>query len=58
MTFECVQLEAALDGDEPDAIAAARAHAGACADCRERLEAWDAVSAAAPRLRKEWEFCK
>lgn len=55
MTFECVQLEAVLDGGEPEAIAAARTHAGTCADCHERLEAWDAVSAAAPLLRKEWD---
>jgi len=55
MTFECGRLEEALDGDEPEAMAAARAHAAACHDCRERLEAWDAVSASAPLLRKEWE---
>jgi hypothetical protein len=55
MTFECGRLEEALDEDEADAIAAARAHAEGCAECRERLAAWEAVSATAPLLRKEWE---
>lgn len=55
MTFACADLERALRDEGPDALAAARAHAASCPDCREQLQAWDALSAAAPSLRRSWE---
>src|SRR5262245_21948849 len=54
MTFVCRDLEDALRDAGDEALAAARAHAAACPECRERLAAWEAISAAAPSLRKEW----
>lgn len=54
MTFHCDQLDAALREDEPAALDAARAHAVGCTACQERLAAWDAISLAAPSLRKDW----
>jgi hypothetical protein len=51
MSFRCDDFEAALRDDE---LAAARAHAGSCAACREKLLAWDQVAALAPSLRQEW----
>jgi hypothetical protein len=51
MTFRCDDLDAALRGDE---LAAARAHAVGCAECRERLRAWDQISELAPSLKRDW----
>jgi len=54
MTFDCRELDDMLRDGEPEAMAAARAHAAGCAACRERLGVWDEVSEAAPSLRKDW----
>ncbi len=54
MSFDCGELEQALRGGEPQALAAARSHAASCPGCRERLDAWDAISQAAPSLRQDW----
>lgn len=55
MTFTCASLQAALRDAEPDALAAARAHAATCPGCREQLDAWDALAEALPSLRRSWE---
>jgi hypothetical protein len=48
-TRECREFEAALrDGEEQ----AARAHAARCPACRDQLAEWEAISAAAVRLRR------
>jgi hypothetical protein len=51
---ECRKFEEALSRGE-QAVAALEIHAGACADCRERLRLWEEISQAAPTLRKTWE---
>src|ERR1700693_3829267 len=51
---ECREFDKALSrGEEP--VAALEIHAGACADCRERLRLWQEISQAAPGLRKAWD---
>lgn len=55
MTLTCRDLDDTLREGQAEATAAARAHAGGCEACRERLSAWDAVSEAAPALRKDWD---
>ncbi len=55
MTFSCTDLDEALRDQEPAALEAARAHAQTCARCRESLEVWGEIAAAAPGLRQSWE---
>jgi hypothetical protein len=55
MTFECGRLDDVLQEGDPADLTAARAHAETCAACRESLEGWDAVGAAAPSLRQSWD---
>ena len=55
MSTDCRRLDEALASSDESAIAGARPHAESCARCRERLEAFDAISAAAPLLKKTWE---
>ena len=55
MSAACRRLDAALASSDADAIAPERPHAGSCARCRERLRAFDEISAAAPGLKKSWE---
>jgi transcriptional regulator with XRE-family HTH domain len=50
MSVRCDDFETSLRDDE----SAARAHAAACAACRERLAAWDEISALAPSLKQDW----
>jgi hypothetical protein len=51
----CRHLDAALAASDERTITQARAHAESCARCRERLRAFDEISAAAPALKKSWE---
>lgn len=55
MTAECRRFDRALASSDENAIADVRPHAGSCPRCRERLRAFDEISAAAPALRKSWE---
>jgi hypothetical protein len=55
VTADCRRLDAALESSDERAIAEIRLHAESCARCRERLRAFDEISAAAPALRKSWE---
>ena len=55
MSADCRRLDAALAAADESAIAGARPHTDSCARCRERLRAFDEISAAAPALRKAWE---
>jgi hypothetical protein len=55
MTFECGRLDDVLREGDALELAAARAHAQTCPGCRESLEGWDAISAAAPSLRQSWD---
>jgi hypothetical protein len=50
----CADLEAALRGDDPALAEAFTRHAVECRACGEELALWNAISAAAPSLRKEW----
>jgi hypothetical protein len=54
VTAGCDDLEAALRGEDPDLLAAFARHAETCPACRDELRLWNAISAAAPALRKEW----
>jgi anti-sigma factor RsiW len=54
MTLVCRDLDDALRDGGDAVLAAARSHAASCPECHERLEAWEAISAAAPSLRKDW----
>jgi hypothetical protein len=55
MTADCRDLQEALRTRDPERIAAVEAHAQSCARCAEQLRLWQAISDAAPSLRKEWE---
>lgn len=55
MSFTCKDLDAALRDQDPEALEAARAHAEACAACREALDVWNEIGSAAPLLRRDWE---
>ena len=55
MSAACRRLDAALETSDPKAIARARPHADSCSRCRERLRAFDEISAAASGLKKSWE---
>jgi hypothetical protein len=55
VSADCRRLDAALASSDEAAIASSRAHADSCARCRERLRAFDEISAAAPALKKTWE---
>ena len=54
MTASCADLEAALRGEDPALATAFARHAETCPACRDELRLWDAISAAAPSLRKDW----
>src|SRR5262245_48283134 len=54
MSATCADLEAALRGDDAALAEAFARHAEGCAACREELALAEAISAAAPSLRKEW----
>jgi hypothetical protein len=51
----CEELQAALRAGDPVSLAAARAHAADCPNCRPELEVWDDISAAARSLHREWD---
>jgi len=51
----CRRLDAALASSDESVITGARPHAESCARCRERLRAFDEISAAAAALRRSWE---
>jgi hypothetical protein len=53
--FSCADLDAALRSEDAAMLAIAREHAEGCPDCRDALEAWDAISAVAPSMRADWE---
>jgi hypothetical protein len=55
VTFTCGDLDDVLRDGDADAWSAARGHAQTCDDCRERLAAWDEITAQAPQLHHEWE---
>ena len=55
MTADCRRFDRALASSDESVIAEIRPHAESCARCRERLRAFDEISAAAPALRKSWE---
>ena len=55
MTADCRRFDRALASSDESVIAEIRSHAESCARCRERLRAFDEISAAAPALRKSWE---
>lgn len=55
MEFDCSKLEEALRGEEPELVAAARAHAESCEACRAELRLWDELSVAAKELHQEWD---
>lgn len=54
MKAECRDLERALSSGDPSLLAALEAHSLSCAACARELGGWQAVSAAAPALRKTW----
>ena len=54
MNATCADLETALRGDDPSLAEAFARHALECPACREELAVWNAISGAAPSLRKEW----
>jgi len=51
----CRWFEETTRRDDPGAWGALVAHASECADCREELAAWEAISHAAPGLKKSWD---
>jgi len=51
----CNRFEEATRREDPAAWRAFLAHASECADCREELAAWEAISHAAPSLKKSWD---
>jgi hypothetical protein len=55
VSVDCRRLDAALASSDETVIAEMRPHAGTCARCRERLNAFDEIAAAAPALKKSWE---
>ncbi len=55
MSADCRRLDEALASSDESAIAGARPHAESCARCREQLDAFAAIAAAAPALKKSWE---
>jgi hypothetical protein len=52
---ECRRFEEWLDRGTESGFAELETHAAACGPCREHLELWNAISQAAPSLRKRWE---
>ena len=54
MNATCADLETALRGDDPSLAEAFARHTLECPACREELAVWNAISTAAPSLRKEW----
>jgi hypothetical protein len=51
----CRRFEDWMDHGTEAGFAELEAHAAACGPCRERLELWNAISQAAPSLRRRWE---
>jgi hypothetical protein len=52
--FACDRFDRVLRQEDAAAWAELEVHAGGCASCREQLDLWHAVAAAAPSLRKSW----
>jgi len=50
----CADLEAALRGDDPALAEVFARHSEGCPACREEIALWNAITAAAPSLKKEW----
>ena len=55
MTGDCRRLDTALAAGDSAPLEAARRHGETCPRCAERLAAFDAISSAAPSLKKSWE---
>ena len=55
MTFDCRDLERALESDDEALRKALWQHARQCADCRGELDLSDALSAAARAMHREWD---
>lgn len=55
MSFACADLEPVLREADPGWLAEARSHAARCPACAGELRLWDAVSACAPALHREWQ---
>lgn len=55
MTGDCRRLDAALAAGDSASLEAERRHGETCARCAGRLAAFDAISSAAPSLKKSWE---
>jgi hypothetical protein len=53
-TPTCADLELALLGDDPELANAFSRHAEGCAACRAEVDLANAITAAAPALRKAW----
>jgi hypothetical protein len=51
----CTRFEKATRRDDPAAWRELEAHAGACADCGERLRLWNEIGQAAPALKRSWD---
>jgi hypothetical protein len=51
----CSRFEEATRREDPGAWRTFLGHASACSDCREELAAWEAISHAAPALKKSWD---
>lgn len=54
MKATCADLEAALGGGDPALAQAFARHVEECPECQQDVALWNAISAAAPSLRKEW----
>lgn len=55
MNVTCADLERVLETGDPELRQELEQHAAACADCRERLAAWDDLSIGAGLLRERWD---
>jgi len=55
VTGDCRRLDTALAAGDSAPLEAARRHGETCPRCAERLAAFDAISSAAPSLKKSWE---
>ena len=52
---DCRRFKEWLDRGTEDGFSELETHAAACDPCREHLQLWNAISQAAPSLRKRWE---
>lgn len=55
MNFECKDLDYVLRRQEPESLEALEAHVEDCAVCREQLQLWNEMSAAATYMKKSWD---